>query len=87
METNRGDSEREREEREGERVSGGRTERGRNRREESERLVEKITNRGGVARDAADVSGCGEEGQRGGNRGNELDKDENIGPSRRETKR
>lgn len=65
METNRGDSEREREEGEGERVSGGRTERGRNRREESERLVEKITNRGGVARDAADVSGCGEEGQRG----------------------
>jgi len=86
VETNRGDSERERERGgEGERVSGGRTGRGRNRREESERLVEKITNRGGVARDAADVSGCGEKGQRG-NGGNELDKDENIGLSRRETK-
>lgn len=56
--------ERERE-RQGERE---RTRRGRNRREESERLVEKITNRGGVARDAADVSGCGKEGQ-GGQRG------------------
>lgn len=36
---------------------------GRNRREKSERLVEKITNRGGVARDATDVCGCGEEGR------------------------
>lgn len=44
-----------------ERVRG--EEGGRNRREESERLVEKITNRGGVARDAADVCGCGEEGR------------------------
>lgn len=43
---------------------------GRNRREKSERLVEKITNRGGVARDATDVCGCGEVG-RGATKGRE----------------
>lgn len=90
METNRDDSARARGGGSGksERASGERTGRGRNRRKESERFIEKITrwnNRDGIARDAEDVNGCGTKKQRGNGR-NELDKNENIGPSGRKTK-